>query len=292
MIKSMTGYGKGEASSAVGKCTVEIRSVNHRYGEVAVRLPRLLQMFEIPVKKVVSGQLKRGKIDVSIQWEESVTSDSLPQINSALAAGYYQELSRLSQELGINEPVSLALVIAQKGVVQERGADVEETELLPTVMEALQLALIALDGMRSMEGGALAADLDARQHEIEQCVAAINAVVPRMVADYRDKLAARLEQLLGDVQLDPPRLAQEVAIMADRCDITEEIVRLSSHFKQFQDILQQKEPVGRKLDFLMQEMNREANTIGSKANDSQIAALVIQIKAELEKMREQVQNIE
>lgn len=292
MIKSMTGYGKGEASSAAGKCTVEIRSVNHRYGEVAVRLPRLLQMFEIPVKKVVSGQLKRGKIDVSIQWEESVTSDTLPQINSALAAGYYQELSRLSQELGINEPVSLALVIAQKGVVQERGAVAEESELLPTVMEALQSALTALDGMRSMEGGALAADLDARQHEIEQCVAAINAVVPRMVADYRDKLATRLEQLLGDVQLDPARLAQEVALMADRCDITEEIVRLSSHFKQFQDILQQKEPVGRKLDFLMQEMNREANTIGSKANDSQVAVLVIQIKAELEKMREQVQNIE
>jgi len=158
--------------------------------------------------------------------------------------------------------------------------------------EAVRSAVSAIDGMRTREGEALAADLLARRGQVAEWVEQIRVRTPLMVTEYQQKLTARLEQLLGDVELDPARLAQEVALLADRCDITEELVRLGSHFAQFDEALRMKEPVGRKLDFLMQEMNREVNTIGSKANDAAIASLVIQVKAEMEKMREQVQNVE
>lgn len=292
MIKSMTGYGKGESSITEGKFIAEIRSVNHRYGEVSIRIPRQFQAFEIEIKRQVSSLLKRGKIDLSVQWEESVTSAVKPIIQSALATSYYEAFSQLANELGIVEPVSLSLIVAQKGVLQEAAILYDETELLPVLQDAVKRALSAIDDMRSREGETLLEDLTNRKQGIEAAVNTIRKAVPGMVVDYQAKLAARLEQLLGDTKLDSERLTQEVALMADRCDITEEIVRLSSHFKQWEQTMCQTEPVGRKLDFLMQEMNREVNTIGSKANDNTIANLVIHIKAEMEKMREQVQNIE
>jgi uncharacterized protein (TIGR00255 family) len=292
MIKSMTGYGKGEALSAQGSFVVEIRSVNHRYGEVSARMPRVFLSQENDVKRLVSTVLKRGKIDVTVQWDEVSGADSIPQVNRELAAGYYESFRQLSVELGLPSEVPLALILAQKGVLRDSGATVDEAELLPQLTDAVRAAVVAIDSMRTREGEALAADLLARRRQLAEWIEQIRTRTPLMVVEYQQRLSVRLEQLLGDVELDPARLAQEVALLADRCDITEELVRLGSHFAQFDEAMRMKEPVGRKLDFLMQEMNREVNTIGSKANDAVIASLVIQVKAEMEKMREQVQNVE
>jgi len=292
MIKSMTGYGKGGATSSRGSFSVEIRSVNHRYGEVSVRMPRAFLSLENEIKRQISTALKRGKIDVAVQWEEVTAAEAVPQLNNELAKGYFDTFSHLSRELGLTQEVPLSLVLAQKGVLRDVSTVIEETEFLPQLTQAVAAAMAAIDAMRAKEGEALAADLLARRSQIAEWVARISERTPLMVAEYQQKLAARLEQLLGATELDPARLAQEVALLADRCDITEELVRLASHFAQFDAALSIPEPVGRKLDFLMQEMNREVNTIGSKANDAAIAGLVIQIKAEMEKMREQVQNVE
>jgi uncharacterized protein (TIGR00255 family) len=288
----MTGYGKGEATSAKGTFSVEIRSVNHRYGEVSVRMPRQFLSLENEIKRLISATLKRGKIDVTVQWEEASGADTVPQLNGELAKGYFDAFSHLSRELGLTHEVSLSMVLAQKGVLKDVTTTVEDTEFLPQLTQAVGMAIVAIDGMRTKEGEALAVDLLARRTQIAEWVAQVGERTPAMVVEYQQKLSTRLEQLLGTTELDPIRLAQEVALLADRCDITEELVRLASHFTQFDAALKLKEPVGRKLDFLIQEMNREVNTIGSKANDAVIAGLVIQIKAEMEKMREQVQNVE
>lgn len=292
MVKSMTGYGKGEAASAQGKFIVEIRSVNHRYGEISVRMPRQFQMFEVEVKRHISSKLKRGKIEVYVSWEETVSNGGIPQLQTDLAAGYFKAFTCLADELGIEEPVPLSLVIAQKGVIQETLKPLDEEILLPLLIQATEIAVNAIEAMRVREGELLLLDLNERKTSVENMVKDISDSVPLMVSEYQRKFKIRLEQLLGDTPLDQERLHQEVALLADRCDVTEELVRLGSHFVQWQQTLSQTEPVGRKLDFLMQEMNREVNTIGSKANDNSIATLVIQIKAEMEKMREQVQNIE
>jgi uncharacterized protein (TIGR00255 family) len=288
----MTGYGKGEASSPKGCFAVEIRSVNHRYGEVSVRMPRPFLSLENEIKRQISAQLKRGKIDVTVLWEEASGVEAVPQLNKELAKGYYDAFSQLCDELGLTQEVPLSLVLAQKGVMRDVSTTVEDTEFQPQLIQAVSFAIGAIDGMRTKEGEALSIDLVARRTQIAEWIGQISERTPVMVSEYQQKLSVRLELLLGSTELDPARLAQEVALLADRCDITEELVRLSSHFAQFDAALKLKEPVGRKLDFLMQEMNREVNTIGSKANDAAIASLVIQIKAEMEKMREQVQNIE
>jgi uncharacterized protein (TIGR00255 family) len=288
----MTGYGKGEATATNGNFLVEIRAVNHRYGEISVRLPRSFYALENEVKKVAASLLKRGKIDISVQWDETAAANTAPQLDMAVARGYYDAYTRLSKELNLPQDAPLSLIMSQKGVMNEVAASVDETELQPLLLAAVENAVIALEGMRLREGEALADDLQSRRRQVAEWSAQIGERTPRVVIDYRQKLKARLEQLLEGAEMDESRLAQEVALLADRCDITEELVRLSSHFNQFDEALRSPEPVGRKLDFLMQEMNREVNTIGSKSNDSGITNLVIQIKAEMEKMREQVQNVE
>jgi len=292
MIKSMTGYGKGEASAEQGRFTVEIRSVNHRYGEISVRMPRGFLAFENDVKKMLSSSLKRGKIDVYIQWEETGGAAAIPQPDLLLARSYAGMLRTLSAELGMDEQPSLGLILAQKGVLRDTAVELDESACLPQLLCAVQSALSAMEAMRCREGDALLADLIARRAQIAEWVEQIGADSPQVVSEYRQKLKQRLDQLLEGVEMDPVRLAQEVALMADRCDVTEELVRLASHFDQFDEALQADEPVGRKLDFLMQEMNREVNTIGSKSSAAGITSLVIRIKAEMEKMREQVQNVE
>ncbi len=294
MIKSMTGYGKGEAVSEQGRFTVEIRSVNHRYGEVSVRMPRGFLALEQEVKRVVSALLKRGKIDVTVQWEETAAVEGLPRIDGAVAAGYHAAFAGLARDLGIVADVPLSLILAQKGVLRERenGASLDEAGFLPQLVVAVQSAVGTIDAMRTREGEALAADLLARRTQVAEWAAQVGERAPQVVAEYRQKLKLRLDQLLDGVEMDAARLAQEVALMADRCDVTEELVRLASHFSQFDETMGLPEPVGRKLDFLMQEMNREVNTIGSKSNDAEMTSLVIRIKAEMEKMREQVQNVE
>lgn len=288
----MTGYGKGEAVTPNGTFLVEIRSVNHRYGEISVRMPRTLYVVENEVKRLASSILKRGKIDISVQWDETAAAHTAPQLDMAVARGYYDAYTRLSKELNLPQDAPLSLIMSQKGVLKEVAGSVDEAELQPQLLGAVQAAVAALDDMRTREGEALALDLKARRLQVAEWSAQIGERTPQVVREYRQKLKARLDQLLEGTEMDENRLAQEVALLADRCDITEELVRLASHFNQFDEALRSAEPVGRKLDFLMQEMNREVNTIGSKSNDAGITTLVIKIKAEMEKMREQVQNVE
>ncbi len=292
MIKSMTGYGKGASLAEGGSFTVEIRSVNHRYGEISIRMPRSFIAMENEIKKLLGSQLKRGKIDVYVQWEEQASVDAAAQVDMELARGYAQLFKGLAVETGLSADIPLSLVLAQQGVFCDKKGTVVDEELLPRLVDAVREALASIDVMRCREGEALAVDLAGRRKLIADWVSEISARAPQVVAEYQQKLKARLEQLLEGAEVDPSRLAQEVALLADRCDVTEELVRLASHFDQFDETLALDEPVGRKLDFLMQEMNREVNTIGSKSSDVTITSLVIRIKAEMEKMREQVQNIE
>ncbi|MBW4057019.1 MAG: YicC family protein [Proteobacteria bacterium] len=292
MLKSMTGYGKGEASTPAGNFLIEIRSVNHRYGEISVRLPRTFYVFENEVKRLAASILKRGKIDISVQWDEAAAANSAPQLDMVVARGYYDAYTRLVKEFNVPQDAPISYIMSQKGVMKEVSGVVDEAELQPHLMAAVQAAVASLDEMRTREGEALALDLQARRKQVAEWTAQIGERTPQVVTEYRQKLKMRLEQLLEGAEMDESRLAQEVALLADRCDITEELVRLASHFNQFDEAFRGSEPVGRKLDFLMQEMNREVNTIGSKSNDASITNLVIQIKAEMEKMREQVQNVE
>lgn len=292
MIKSMTGYGKAEVASEQGRFAVEIRSVNHRYGEISIRMPRGFMALENDIKKMLGNVLKRGKIDVYIQWEEVAGAVSMPQADTALAQGYADLFRNMLSELGVAGDVPLSLILTQKGVLKDVATVIDETELMPQLVSAVQAAVVAIDAMRCREGDALSQDLTARRVQVAEWIEQIGSRAPQVVSEYRQKLKSRLDQLLDGAEMDAARLAQEVALMADRCDVTEELVRLASHFSQFDEALLLAEPVGRKLDFLMQEMNREVNTIGSKSSDAEVTGLVIRIKAEMEKMREQVQNVE
>lgn len=292
MLKSMTGYGKGEMVTQSGTFLVEIRAVNHRYGEISVRMPRAFYALENEIKRLAASILKRGKIEISVQWDESSAASSPPQLDMAVARGFYDAYSRLAKELNLPQDAAPSYIMSLKGVMKEGAGVVDETELQTPLLAAVQSAVTALESMRITEGETLAGDLKARRAQIAKWSALIGERTPQVVLEYRQKLKVRLEQLLDGTEMDEGRLAQEVALLADRADITEELVRLASHFNQFDETLCSTEPVGRKLDFLMQEMNREVNTIGSKSNDSSITNLVIRIKAEMEKMREQVQNLE
>jgi uncharacterized protein (TIGR00255 family) len=256
-------------------------------------MPRAFLALENEVKKILAATLKRGKIDAYVQWEEGGGLAPLPSADMPLARGYAELFRSLSQELGLDDGPSLGLILAQKGVLGEVAAgQPDPDECLPQIMSAVGDAVAAMDAMRRREGEALLNDLASRRSQVTQWVEQVRERAPLVVVEYRQKLKSRLDQLLEGTELDPQRLAQEVALMADRCDVTEELVRLSSHFAQFDEALASAEPVGRKLDFLMQEMNREVNTIGSKSSDAEVTSLVIRIKAEMEKMREQVQNVE
>lgn len=291
MIHSMTGYGKGEAAGELGRCIVEVKTVNNRYGEVSVKMPRSFLGYEHEVRKAVGGRVKRGKADLFVQWEPALAEVVVPPVNHAVARGYKQAFEALAHDLHVSAEIPLALIVSQRNVLQESVSE-EQSDLLPLVLQAVERALDNLDQMRRREGEALRTDLAERRQELAGLVAQVRSRAPQVVAEYHLKLQQRLDKLLGGAELDPQRLAQEVALLADRCDITEELVRLESHFSQFDETLDLQEPVGRKLDFLMQEFNREVNTIGSKANDAVVTSLVVRMKAELEKMREQVQNIE
>lgn len=292
MIRSMTGYGKAEAALAGGRIVVEIRSVNHRYGEIYVKLPRTLMAFENEVRKCAASRLKRGKIEIFVQQEGVAGQDSLPRPNIPLARAYYEAFVRIKEELGVDEPVSLALVASQRDVLGAGESEEMAESLREQLLAAVQGAAEGLDAMRLKEGSALMEDLKARRTTLSSLIGGVAERAPQVVADAAKRTKERVAQLTGESGVDEGRLAQEIAFLADRCDITEELVRFDSHLRQFDDILLVDEPVGRKLDFLLQELNREVNTIGSKANDAEIASYVVQLKAELEKIREQVQNIE
>ena len=291
MIRSMTGFGSGRAASGAEAVDVEIRSVNHKFCEVKVRLPRELAALELELARLVKERLARGGVEVSVR-RSGGQGTLAPRVDAALAADYARAFGELQAQLGLQGGLTLADVLAAEGVVrlEERPPDLEAGRAAAT--GALAAALDALSVMRAREGEALARDLSARLDTIEQAVARVETLAPQSIEHYRARLGERLQDVARGFVPDPARLAQEVALFADRMDVSEEITRLRSHVAQTRGLMAGSEPAGRKMEFLVQEMHREANTIGSKSQSAEIASLVVGLKAEVERMREQVQNVE
>lgn len=292
MLRSMTGFGTGRSSVEGEELSVEVRTVNHKYCEVKVRLPRELSSLEPRLVQLVKGRIARGAVEVSAKRQTPASAAATPKLDLPLAAEYLGALRRLASELGLPEAVAVRDLFAQPGVLT-----LEERELkLGPTFESLQSALLqALDSvtqMRVAEGQAIHADLLARLQAIEALSREVASLAPQAVEAYHQRLLERVSELSRGVPADPQRLAQEVAFFAERTDVAEELTRLFSHLRQFQELLQSSEPVGRKLDFLTQELNREVNTTGSKSQHPEISSRVVAIKAELERIREQVQNVE
>ncbi len=292
MIKSMTGYGRVDTLCGGRSIVVEAKSVNHRFLEISLRTPVVLNPLEMEYKKKIGERFKRGRIDVTIRLEGEGADTSRLNLNMEVARDYFDVLSRLKNELDIQEPISLKSLISFRDIFTPPAETQLDADFLNHVGQTLQEALTLLVNMRQDEGIALFSDMQMRLRAIQETMATIQSRAPQVVLEYQKRLSERIKELTAGLEIDAGRLAQEVAIMADRCDITEEIVRMQSHIAQFETLLQSDDAEGRKIDFLLQEMNREINTIGSKGNDAEIAKQVIEVKSELGKLREQAQNIE
>ncbi len=292
MIRSMTGFGRAQGVLGGKDITVEIRSVNHRYFEFSARLPRAYSWLEEKLKGVAQGAASRGKVEVSLLIQTVEGSDAQVVVNTALAREYVEALRELGRELDLPDDLSLSAVARFGEIFTLRRAPDDEEEVQANVLAVAGPAAERFSQMRRAEGEKLREDILGRLISIEERVAQVEERSPQTVAEYRQKLTARMEELLGKAAVEEQRILAEAAIVADRWAVDEETVRLRSHIAQLRSILDTPEAVGRKLDFLVQEMNREANTIGSKAQDVRIAQVVVEIKSEIEKIREQVQNIE
>jgi uncharacterized protein (TIGR00255 family) len=294
MICSMTGFGQANRSFAGYKVFIDVKSVNHRYCEVAIRMPKELAVFEDSLKKTVLQAVKRGRVDVFVSTEREAISSKSVTVDFALADAYLQAAEQLKKRYGLAENVGLKDLLRLSDLVQMKEDRTEPDEQFEKELCAcLQDAVAQLSDMRMREGAFLEQDIRERLAELKRVHVELQTLAPQVVQDYAGKLSNRIQSLLQEQSpIDEQRLAMEIAIFADRSNVDEELTRLQSHFEQFDGLLAEKEPVGRKLDFLIQEMNREVNTIGSKANHAELTARVIHMKAELEKMREQIQNIE
>lgn len=293
MIKSMTGYGRGENVKDGRKFTVEIRSVNHRYNDITIKMPRAMNYIEDIVKKKLTQQISRGKTDVYIFFETLSKDDISISLNEALVDAYIEKLSYIKQKYDLKDDISLSLLMGIDDIVTVEKNIIDKDIIIETLMPAVDTALSEFIKLRQTEGMALKEDIIVKLENMTNLVNQIKVRSPKVVIEYRDKLQARLNELLtGNNQIDELRLITEVTIFADRCSVDEEITRLLSHINQVKSILDEQEAVGRKLDFLVQEMNREANTIGSKSNDIEITQITVDLKSEIEKIREQIQNIE
>ncbi len=293
-MKSMTGYGRGECSQHGFKITVELSSVNRKQSEISVALPRELEVLEAQIRDVINRSIARGRLTarVTLHAAEGQTSARV-RLNAPLARAYVRELNRLAKELKLAGPITLDLLARAPGVFETDEALADAEDFWPAVEKALAQALGTLLKMREREGAHLARDLSTRVAIMRKSSAEIQKHAPQVQKRYREQLLQRLKTAgLEAPVADDERLIKEIVYFADRSDITEELTRLQSHFQQFDDCLGSREPVGRTLDFLAQEMNREINTVGSKANDSRISRAVVTLKAELEKFREQAQNVE
>jgi len=290
----MTGYGRGECSQDGFKVTAELGAVNRRQSEISVNLPREMEMLETQIRDVINREIARGRVTARIGIHTANGRLSAQaHINLPLAKAYTTELGKLAKQLKLSGDVTLDQVLRAPGVFQTDEELVDAEAIWPAVEKALRQALTALLKMREREGGHLARDLTARVGVMRRAMEKIQKQAPQTAENHRQQLLTRIRAAgLENIPPDDERLLKEVVLFADRSDISEELTRLQSHFQQFEDCRQAKEPVGRTLDFLAQEMNREINTIGSKANDSVVAREVVTLKAELEKFREQAQNVE
>ncbi len=292
MANSMTGYGRNQQVIENYDITVEIKSVNHRYSDYSIKAPRFCAFMEDSIKKRIGQSVSRGKIDCFVTVHKDVDDSKEIQVNTALAESLINSLRQLSAQYGIKDDISLSTLSEFHDIFEIKYKEEDEELLQSCVMTVLDCAVEAFCDTRKREGEKLVADMLMRNGIIRQELAKIIELEPAAVAQYRERIEERIRELIGDVAVDENRLLTETAILADKLSITEEIVRLKSHLDEFENIVASDEPVGRRLDFLMQEMNRETNTIGSKSNSLEIAKIVVNIKAELEKMREQLQNLE
>jgi len=288
---SMTGYGRAERLVEGRRYLFELKSVNHRFLELSIKVPREFSAWEELLRQELQARVARGRVDLYLTVTESEETTTVVKVDKNLVVAYDSALRELARQLHLPEETFLGRILDLPDVVKVIALETDLEKVWPAVREAFQEALDLLLSMRAREGEYLAGDLRDRNQRLKDLVDKIAQRAPAVVVDYRRRLEERLQELQPG-GIDPVRLAQEVAIMADRCDISEELVRFRSHLNQFAETLMRPEPIGRKLDFLVQEMNREINTIGSKAMDLTIGSLVIEAKGELEKMREQIQNLE
>lgn len=292
MLKSMTGFGRATAETDGYFITVELKSVNHRYFDFNCRLPRQYGFAEEKLKSYINSRVSRGKIDCFLGVEALKTDDAEVVVNHTLASAYVNALKELAGTYFLKEDYGASTVARFPDVLVLKKADEDEDKLWSLIEPVADEAVTKFIKMREIEGEKMRADIASRADYILNCVSYIEKRSPETVKEYNDKLIARVHELIGDVSLDEGRIIQEVAVFADKVAVAEETVRLRSHISQLQSFLNSNEPIGRKMDFLVQEINREANTIGSKASDVEIARKVVDIKAEVEKIREQIQNIE
>ena len=292
MIKSMTGYGRAVQPVNGREFTVEIRSVNNRYLDCSVKLPRMVSFAEDSVKQAVKAAISRGKVDVYITIKSDAEMDTKITLNAAILEGYLSAMRQMVQEHGVRDDISVSAVSRLPDIFTVEKPEVDEEQLKKDLLQVVSAALESYDAFRAAEGAALDADLRKRGNTILEYVAQVEAGNSQTVIDYRAKLYNKLKEVLGNTNIDESRILTEAAIFADKVAVDEETVRLRSHLELMNQMLTAGGAMGRKLDFLLQEMNREANTIGSKCTDVRLARIVVDIKAELEKIREQTQNIE
>ena len=294
MIRSMTGYGRAEAVLAGRKFAVEMKSVNHRYLEISLRLPGMLSSLDTEIKKKIGEQFSRGRIEATVRVDSDGIAENSGRLtlNLPLARNYHALLCQLKEEFQLEDEISLAMLTGFRDVFVPTESFQDPAVLWEGLSNLLDEAMRTLTEMRAREGESLQRDLTTRLSLIACVLEAIAGRVPQVVCEYQKRLGDRIRELTGAMAIDESRLLQEVAIMAEKSDITEEIVRFRSHIEQFTDLLTIGDGAGRKIDFLIQEMGREVNTIGSKSGDAGISRNVIEIKSELAKLREQVQNIE
>ncbi len=291
-MKSMTGYGKGIASHDGRELTIELKSVNHRFLDIGIRVPRILSCIEDTIRKVLSTRLSRGHIDVYLNYRNTRSDAKTVSVDTQLVCAYVAAAREIPVELGLDDDLTLSKVLLLPDVTEIIAKDEDPDALIVLAEEATNAAVDALEIMRQNEGDRLKAALTSGVDAMAKYREEILLRAPLVVEDYRRKLTERIESVLSDTEIDRARLATEIALFADRACIDEELVRLNSHITQFRAYLEAEEPIGRKMDFIIQEMNRECNTIGSKANDAELTNTVLLCKAEIEKLREQIQNVE
>ena len=292
MIKSMTGFGAGDAETADFKVHIEVKAVNQRFLETNYHMPYSMNMFENQLTKKIKEYASRGKLDINIRFQDLRDKAVTVKVDKGLVAAYGQALQEISSQLELSAPVTAAQIASYPDVLKlnEENADLEAAQ--PVLMQAMEQALASFVAMREAEGQNIQRDLLARIGTLENFVGELEKLAPEIVATYRQRLENLLREYLAKEDIEESRIIQEVALFTDKVNYTEETVRLRSHFDQFRQIITAGEPVGRKLDFLIQEMNREINTVASKANSAGAAQFVVDVKSEIEKIREQIQNIE
>ena len=288
----MTGYGRASVERDGRQLTIELKSVNHRFLDIAFRMPRSFNFMEDAMRKQIGRTLSRGHVDVFATYRNTRADSKRVDVDEALLAAYMSAFDRMEADTGLRDDRSLSVAARLPDVLAVTEAEEDQDALTALTEEALGEALEQMRAMRAREGDALREDISARVNRLEEMTVQIEARYPETVLEYRQKLETRVQELLGGATVDEQRLLQEVALMADRSAIAEETVRLHSHFAQIRGFMEAKEPTGRKLDFIVQELNREVNTISSKSQDVPITNLVVEAKAEIEKIREQVQNVE